>query len=188
MKNSLLCVLCLLLGSATAYTSPQDSDVFSLDTHNLTFNSPSPFDASTFLKLIEEYTNFTKKPVTNGSEDLAITSLIDRMTHANTQIEIEIKCTKTMNMGAPSKKADERLRNYSDSAKTALKELHKRQNLVRSFAKNSYDLIKETTVAAPARFFGTQKLHASYHYVKNMLPAKSRIQECLLNAPMLTSC
>jgi hypothetical protein len=189
MKNSLLRLICLLLGLATTHVSATDGETLSLQTHNLTFNTPPSFNTNTFLQLIEEYTNFTKKPATNSAEESAIASLIDRIAQASSQIEREIKNTKELHAGSFPQKANERLRNYSDSAKIALKELHKRQTLVRSFTpQTSYERIEETTQNNYSTFFSTHKLHASYHYVKNMLPEKSRLQECLLNAPLFTSC
>lgn len=186
MKNSLLCALCLLLSMTTAYTSPETHEP-AQETPLESQPHPTTFDQHAFLGLIEEYTHFTKTAPTNGSEECAISGLIDRLLDATAQIEFEIRNSKLAYNAASNRRSDERLRQYSDSAKTALRELNRRHGFVRALAQNSPEALAHTSPNA-YRFVSLEHLNASYQSVKNILPARTRIKDCLLNSPMLTTC
>ena len=184
MKNSLLCVLCLLLAETIAH-APTETIEFIQSTITDTSALIGSFDAHAFLKLMEEYTQFTKTAPKRVSEKLAIKDLVERLTQETAQIEKEIKNTKLH--GALPKKLEDRLKQCNDSAKTALRELHKRENLVEILAQNSPEY-SEPIPQVPATLLGSTKLNASYQFVKNIFPAKTNLKENLAETPYLTNC
>ena len=187
MKNSLLCPFFLMLSSTITCTTTAELEFIQSSNSDLTTQN-NAFDANSFLKLIEEYTHLTKIEPKNVSEELAITSLIGRLTEENLRIETEIKHSKILNNGILPKKTEDRLRQCSDSTKTALRELYKRQGLVRSLAKNTAESTEPIQNPTGSMFFGPGRLSASYQFVRNIFPSRTHIKECLLQAPMLTSC
>jgi hypothetical protein len=171
MNILLLCALFLLSHStivATPTNEPSNMSELSL--------IDEPFNAATFLHLLENYTNFTKTEPLNIAEDDKITALIEQLSTQATYIDIEIKNNKVLYGGIVPKKIDDKLRQYSDAAKTALKELHKRQSRVRFM---SQQIATPVTMALET---------SSYQSVKTAFSTKSRIRECLLQSPILTSC
>ena len=137
------------------------------------------FNPINFVKLIEEYTHFTKQEPQNPSEELIINQLIQRLSAQNLNIEEEIQHNKTFYNGATPKPVAMRLRQYNDAAKTALKELYKRQNKVKILAQNLLHHEHPTTHVA---------FDDMLHEHKTTLSTRQRIKDCFLQFPILTSC
>ena len=171
MNILLLCTL-FFLSHSTIVATPKNEPSNTSETSLI----DEPFDAATFLQLLETYTSFTKTEPLNIAEDDKITHLIEQLSTQAACIDIEIKNNKALYGGIVPKKIDDRLRQYSDAAKTALKELHKRRSRVRFM---SQQIATPVTIALET---------SSYQSVTTAFSTKNRLRECLLQSPILTSC
>lgn len=184
MKNLLLGMLCVLLSIAPACSS-SEADA---SAQSASASKPeSLFNPHEFVGLIEEYTHITKTAPTTCSESSSIAHLIERITDANAQIELELRHHRLAGGMFHARRDEDRLKHYNESAKTALKALNRRHELVKTLP-----LAPEESLAQESRkqrsLFALERLSDSYLFVKNSLPPRAQIQGCLLNLPMLTMC
>jgi|GEM_PF-4372071 len=174
MKTLFLCALSLL-----AITTPSlgfTTHIEQTSLHNPVTNAQ--FDANALVKLLEEYTHFTKTEPQNISEDCTISKLIEGLSAQSHQLETEIQTNKTTYEGATPKNIETKLRQYYDSVKIALKELHKRQQRVRILAQNLLSHEHEITHIA----FRENRLDS------RILPVAQRLRDSLLQSPLVSSC
>lgn len=174
MKSLFLCALSLLaITTPSLGFTPQAEQA--LLHHPAT---PAHFDANALVKLLEEYTHFTKTEPQNISEDYTISKLIEGLSAHSHQLETEIQTSKTSHEGSAPKNIETKLRQYYDSVKIALKELHKRQQRVRILAQNLLNHEHEITHIALRE--NLRDSHA--------LPVAQKLRECLLQSPLVSSC
>ncbi|MBM3894277.1 hypothetical protein FJ366_01635 [Candidatus Dependentiae bacterium] len=130
------------------------------------------FHEQTFLSLLEEYQDYTKHKPKSPSEDPVISDFMKRLSAQTNHIETEIINTK-LGLADRNQKSLARLKHYNSAAKTALKELQKRQGQVQ-FLKESNSILEQEISLAQNQ--------------KPALTAFSSFRESLLHSPLLTLC
>lgn len=172
MKTLFLCTLVLSLATNLSSTTPlsiqQQQSVLS-----------TTFDAGTVMQLLEEYTHVTRTEPQNISEEQTISELIAGLSTQSSRIEEEIRNNKLAHNGLTPKNIENKLRQYQESVRTALKELHKRQNRVRVLAQNLLRHDRDIT-------------HFAFHE-QNTLSTRTfspsqRLRDSLLQSPLLSTC
>jgi hypothetical protein len=166
MKILYSLILCMLFTPTSSIVSP---------THQITpeeeFNR-SPFHEQAFLTLLEEFQDYTKHKPKSPKEDPVISDFMQRLATQTSNIEVEITNTK-LGIAERTQKSLSRLKHYNSAAKTALKELQKRQGQVQFLKESSSMLDQEINLAQQQ---------------KPILTAYNNLRSCLLHSPMLMSC
>jgi hypothetical protein len=134
--------------------------------------STSQFHEQAFLTLLEEFQDYTKHKPKSPTEDPVISDFMQRLAAQTNNIEIEI-CNTKLGLAERTQKSLSRLKHYNSAAKTALRELQKRQGQVQFLKESSSILDQEINLAQQQ---------------KPILTAYNNLRSCLLHSPMLMSC
>lgn len=175
MKTLFLCTISLFILTVTSTVSFATT-TFATASHK---EHATAFDSSTLVKLLEEYTFFTRTEPQNTSEELVISQLIDGLSAQSARLEQEMQNQKTITEGSAQKNVDGRLRQYYSSVRTALKELHKRQNRVRILAQNLLKGEHEITHIA---------LQEQRSSELQLFSPTQRLRDSFLLTPLVSSC
>ena len=175
MKTLFLCTISLLL--PITLTSVGFATYAQSEYHQP--STPTTFDAGTLVKLLEEYTLFTRTEPQNTSEELVIAQLIDGLSTQSSRLEEEMQSHKTASEGSAQKNVDIKLRQYYGSVRTALKELRIRQQRVRVLAQNLLKGEHEITHIA---------LREQRQNDLRMFSPTQRLRDSFLQSPLVSSC
>jgi hypothetical protein len=171
MKLFFLLFFFFLLSSPTILISSSDNS--SAETI-ISYKKNIIFHESSFLNLIEEYTTYSRTRAKDASEDPIISNFIDRLETQTNNIEQEISSSSINRESVPTKKQINRLKHYNSAAKTALKDLQKRQCYVQFLKQNTQGEVKPETSLAQNN--------------QNIFPNQNKIRECLLHSPTFMNC
>jgi len=171
MKLFFLSFFFFLLSTPITLTSNHDK---SSQETTISYQKNNIFHESSFLNLIEEYTTYSRTKAKDPAEDPIISNFIDRLETQTNHIEQEISSNSINRELLPTKKQIDRLKHYNSAAKTALKDLQKRQCYVQFLKQNTQGELKPETSLAQNN--------------QNNLSTKNQIRECLLHSPTFINC
>ena len=171
MKLFFLLFFFFLLTNPTALISNQDQ---STQETTISYQKNNIFHESSFLNLIEEYTAYSRTRAKDAAEDPIISNFIDRLETQTNHIEQEISSNSINRELFPTKKQIDRLKHYNTAAKTALKDLQKRQCYVQFLKQKTQDELKTEISLAQNN--------------QNNFSTKNQIRECLLHSPTFINC